>query len=61
MQEESIALEKRVNRIGIDLGIKEFMVTSESEHVENPRVLRMYEEKYSDRTKKTKQKEAAEQ
>lgn len=37
---------KRVNnRIGIDLGIKEFVITSDGEMIENPKFLRKSEEK----------------
>ena len=45
MQEDMVQLEKCTNKIGIDLGIKEFMATSEKEHIGNPKIIRIYEEK----------------
>ena len=43
--EEQERLSKSVNEIGIDLGIKEFCITSDGEMIENPKYLRKSEKK----------------
>lgn len=44
-QEEQIKLTKNTNKIGIDLGTKEFAIASDGEMIENPRFLRKSEKK----------------
>ena len=43
--EEQEKLHQTNNEIGIDLGIKEFAITSDGEMIENPKYLRKYEKK----------------
>ena len=38
-------MNKKDNAIGIDLGLKEFAITSNGEKITNPRVLKKYEKK----------------
>ena len=45
VEEEIEELPKKDNAIGIDLGLKVFLVTSDGEIVENPRTLNKYERK----------------
>lgn len=42
---ENFQLPKNDNAIGIDLGIKDFAITSDGEIIENPKYLRKYEKK----------------
>lgn len=44
-QEEKEKLSKTDNQIGIDLGLKEFAITSDGEMIENPKYLRKSEER----------------
>lgn len=44
-QEDEIKLKKNNNQIGIDLGIKEFAITSDGEMIENPKFLIKSEKK----------------
>lgn len=45
VEEEIEELPRNNNAIGIDLGLKDFLVTSDGEIVENPRILNKYERK----------------
>ena len=45
VKEEIKELPKKDNAIGIDLGLKEFVITSNGEKIENPRVLKKYKKK----------------
>lgn len=45
VETEMKVLENCDKKIGIDLGIKEFIVTSENEHIENPKTINKYEDK----------------
>lgn len=45
VEENIIKFPKNENAIGIDLGIKEFIVDSNQNHIDNPRILRKYEQK----------------
>jgi putative transposase len=45
VEEEIKELPKNDNAIGIDLGLKNFLITSDGEVFENPRVLQKYEQK----------------
>ena len=45
VEEDIKPLEICDNKIGFDLGLKEFIVTSENEHIENPKNLRKHEDK----------------
>lgn len=43
--EEQEKLTKSDNKVGIDLGIKEFAITSDGEMIENPKYLKKYEQR----------------
>ncbi|WP_369834989.1 RNA-guided endonuclease TnpB family protein, partial [Halanaerobium sp. DL-01] len=45
VEEKIEKLDKKYNAIGIDLGLKEFAITSNGEKITNPRVLKKYEKK----------------
>ncbi len=45
VEEEIKELPKKENTIGIDLGLKEFAITSNGEKIKNPKVLKKYEKK----------------
>jgi putative transposase len=45
VREKIELLDKKENAVGIDLGLKEFAITSNGEKITNPRVLKKYEKK----------------
>jgi len=45
VKEDIKELPKKNNAIGIDLGLKEFAITSDGKKIENPKVLKKYEKK----------------
>jgi len=57
VEEESKPLEICDAKIGFDLGIKEFIVTSGGEREENPKALRKYEEKLIKQQRKLSKKQ----
>lgn len=57
VEQEIKYLEIHDNKIGFDLGIKEFIVTSNGEYIENPKVLRQYEEKLKKEQRKLSKKQ----
>lgn len=42
---ENIQLPKNDNKIGFDLGIKEFLIDSNNNHIDNPKILKQYKSK----------------
>lgn len=42
---ENVQLPKNNNQLGFDLGIKEYLIDTNNNHIENPKVLRQYEDK----------------
>ena len=55
--EEQEKLQKSNNKICIDLGIKEFVITSDGEMIENPRYLKKSEKRFKNRQKSLKEQE----
>lgn len=56
-EEDTIKLEKTNKKIGIDLGIKDFAVTSDGQTIENPKFLRKSEERLKKLQKDLSRKE----
>lgn len=57
IEEEIKVLDVCNNKIGFDLGLKEFIVTSNGEHIQNPKILNKHEKKLKKEQKKLSKKQ----